>query len=86
MKNKKYFLSFTEEFWQGQKVRTMGRVEVYTKDEQYAIEEIRWGTDMINEFLKFRDKWDFKNVDQKILDKIRKTLDEKFCIKRGDLT
>ena len=81
MKNKKYFLSFIEEFWQGQKVKTMGRVEVYIEDEQYAIEEIRWGTDKVEEFSKFRDKWDFEDVGQKTLDKIRKTLDEKFCVK-----
>lgn len=79
VKNKKYFLSFVEEFWQGQIVKTMGRVEVCVDDEQYAIEEIRWATDSTEEFSEFREKWDFKDVDQKTLDKIRKTLDKKFC-------
>lgn len=81
MKKKKYFLDFVEEFWQGQIVKTMGRVEVYDDADKYAIEEIRWATDRIEEFSEFRDKWDFKDVSQKILDKIRKILDEKFCVK-----
>ena len=78
---KKYFLSFVEEFWQGQIVKTMGRVEVSVEDEPYAIEEMRWGTNKASEFSKFRDKWDFKEVDKDVLDQIRKTLEEKFLIK-----
>ncbi len=80
-KKKKYFLNFVEEFWRGQIVKTMGRVEVYDDTEKYAIEEIRWGTDKVEEFSKFREKWDFKDVDKKILNKIRKIIKKKFLLK-----
>jgi len=78
--DKKYFLNFVEEFWKGQIVKTMGRVEVYTKSRKYAIEEMRWGTNRVEEFLDFREKWDFKEVNKKTLDKIRERLKNEFLI------
>jgi hypothetical protein len=45
----------------------------------YPTEEIRWLTKRVDEFEAFRDKWDFKDVNQKTLDMIRDTTARKFC-------
>lgn len=63
---KMYFLSFTEEFWHVKPEYEnwhIGRVEVYKKDEQWAADELRFATPPTDEWLVFREKWDFKEVD-----------------------
>ena len=72
--NKPYFLSFIEEYWQGQKPNSaVGRIEVTdVRDETgYACEEIRIGTYKLDEYQVFREKWDWKSVTKEELDTIR---------------
>jgi len=71
--SKKYFISFVEEYWQGQIPRIMGRIEVYEKDEEYAVEEIRFCTDRGELFYEFREKWDFETITEKNLRLVRNT-------------
>lgn len=80
---KRYFISFIEEFWPHQKPgTTMGRVEVYKDDGgAYAVEEIRFGTEKIKEFWRFREKYDFRHYHKKGVDKIRRIIEEKFLPK-----
>ena len=74
--NKKYFLSFVEEFWSGQLVNHLGRVEVYDKTSKspYAKEEIRFVFNDSKEYWGVRDKWDFKNVNDEELSKLKRIL------------
>jgi len=72
--NKKYFLSFIEEFWPGQVVAHLGRVEVYDKTSKYAKEEIRFAFNDTKEYWKIREEWDFKNVNEKELSKLKRIL------------
>ena len=86
---KEYFINFIEEFWMpgtdiaGAKVRDdigdfhTGRIEVYVEDEQYDIDEIRFFT-KDPDFYKFRNKWDFKDINAKQLEEIRKIVKEKY--------
>jgi len=78
---RRYFLSFIGEaiFNPDYQGYHGGRVEVYDerKDSPYAIEEMRYFT-RDPAFNKFRNEWDFRNVSRRRLDKIRKTLWEKF--------
>lgn len=70
---KPYFLSFVEEYWQGQQPHSViARIEVcdYDKDD-YPIEEIRIGTYKLDEYQRFREEWDFKDVSAEELDQIR---------------
>ena len=69
--SKKYFISFTEEFWQGQIPKIMGRIEVYKKSEEYAVEEIRFCTDNEELFYKFRERWDLETITEKELRLVR---------------
>jgi len=57
-----------------------GRIEVYDNetDYHYAMEEIRFFTDDVEEFYEFQDKYDFKDVDEETLDKVRKTANNRF--------
>jgi len=74
--NKKYFLNFVEEFWQGQLINHLGRVEVYdeTSKKPYAKEEIRFAFNDTKEYWKVREEWDFKNVNEKELSKLKRIL------------
>ena len=72
--NKKYFLSFIEEFWPGQVVAHLGRVEVYDKTSKYAKEEIRFAFNDTKEYWKVREEWDFKNVTKEKLSKLKRIL------------
>jgi len=74
--NKKYFLNFVEEFWQGQAVAHLGRVEVYdeTSKKPYAKEEIRFAFNDSEEYYKIREEWDFKNVNEEELSKLKRIL------------
>lgn len=68
---KKYFISFIEESWQGQIPKIMGRIEVYKKSKEYAVEEIRFCTDNEGLFYKFREKWDFQTITERELRLVR---------------
>ena len=74
--NKKYFLNFVEEFWQGQLINHLGRVEVYdeTSKKPYAKEEIRFAFNDSEEYYKIREEWDFKNVNEEELSKLKRIL------------
>lgn len=75
------FISFIEEFWQMKpqyKDYIIGRVEVYGPKDFYASEEIRFRTDKQDEFYKFREKWDFKDISKRELIQIRAIVREKF--------
>lgn len=69
--SKKYFISFIEEFWERQKPKIIGRIEVYEKSKKYAVEEIRFCTDKEELFYKFREKWDFETITKKELGLVR---------------
>lgn len=77
---KKYFISFVEEgiFNPDYRGYVAGRVEVSVEEEFYAVEEIRFLTNKRDEYYEFREKWDFKDVNQKELDEIRMTIEEKY--------
>ena len=79
--DKEYTLSFVEEAirnpmykgWAG------GRMEVIRPDESaYSIDEIRFFTPWNDEWTKFVDKYDCKNVDKAELDKVTTIVKEKF--------
>lgn len=78
LKNKKYFLNFIEEFWSGQSVAHLGRVEVYdeTSKNPYAQEEIRFVFKNSKDYYKVREKWDFKTVTEEELSKLKRILEE----------
>lgn len=77
-----YFLSFVDAViqnenyfgWRG------GRIEVYNNetDYPYAEEEIRYLTPNVKEFAKFKERWDFEDVDEETLDKIREEATKRF--------
>ena len=69
----KYFISFIEEGIQNPDYYGYvgGRIEVYS-DGPYADEEIRFLTKRIEEFITFRDEWDFKKIGESELNKLRK--------------
>ncbi len=79
--NGKYFVNFVEEFWTpnadfgGLKIREdindwhLGRIEILVDDYEYDIDEIRFFTKDPS-FDKFRDEWDFKDINAKQLDKL----------------
>jgi len=76
--NKIYFLNFVEEFWPGQLVNHLGRVEVYDEISKspYAKDEIRFVFNDSKEYWKVREEWDFKNVTEKELSKLKKILNK----------
>ncbi len=76
-----FWLSFIEEGIFNPKYEGYvgGRVEVYSKGSNYAIEEIRFFTNK-KSWNSFRDKWDFKEVTKKELDKIRSLVEERFNV------
>ncbi len=77
-----YFLSFVEEIIMNENYldHRAGRIEVRDNetDYPYACEEIRFFTDNVEEFYEFQDKWDFEDVGEKTLDKIRKETTRRF--------
>lgn len=84
-----YFLSFIEEFFVGGVTdKTFGRVEVYSNkgEEEYTIDELRFrfrdtqsgNSKKGKKFRKFRKDWDFKNVSEKNLEKVKKILKDEF--------
>ena len=71
-----YFISFIEEWWQGQKVKHMGRAEITDerKESPYADEEIPFAFNDTKKYQEIRDKWDWKHVNKEELDKLRNIL------------
>lgn len=70
----KYFVSFVEEFWQGQLPKVMCRIEVREEPSEspYSIEEIHFCTDREDDYYKFREEWDWKTITKEELEKVRK--------------
>ncbi len=77
-----YFLSFVENVIRNPNYRgyRSGRIEVYDDetDNPYAEEEIHFLTDRVDEYLEFREKFDFEEVTEKKLDKLRSITKNKF--------
>jgi hypothetical protein len=77
---KKYFLNFVgygifnEKYWHC----TAGRIEILVDDQPYAIDELSYFTDKTEEMYDFREKWDFKYVDKKILNDIKEKVEKDF--------
>ncbi len=79
---KRYFISFVEEAvmntdWVGY---IGGRVEVYDEESGscYATEEVRFFTNHLSEFYKFRERWDFKEIGETQLKRLRKEVTKNF--------
>ncbi len=80
-KDKKYTLSFVEEIIQNPKYKGWagGRVEVLKpKEGSYSVDEIRFFTPRTDEWAKFVDEYDCKDVDKAELDKVTKIVRNKF--------
>lgn len=75
----KIFISFVEEAILNPKYEgyIVGRIEVQYPNEAYPLEEIRFFT-KDKEYYKFRDEWDMKDINGNELEKIRKTVRERF--------
>ena len=52
-------------------------MEVYDQVSKYDIDEIRFLTKDPS-FIEFREKWDFKDVSKRTLNKIKKEIGEKY--------
>jgi len=78
-----YFLSFIEEAVMNPDYTgyIAGRIEVIPDDSEtgYSDEEIRFLTRRVKAFDTFRERWDFKDVDEATLGMIRETTARKFC-------
>ncbi len=78
---KEYTLSFVEEIIQNPKYKgwVAGRMEVLRPDESaYSIDEIRFFTPRTEEWIKFVDEYDCKDIDKAGLDKVTEIIKEKF--------
>ncbi|MDD2732144.1 MAG: hypothetical protein PHI53_03035 [Candidatus Pacebacteria bacterium] len=81
-RDKEYTISFIEEIIQDSKYKGWagGRMEVLKPDESaYSVDEIRFFTPRNDEWVKFVDENDLKNVDKDELDRIIKIVKERFC-------
>lgn len=76
----KYFISFVEEYWPGQRVKIVCRMEVRPEPakDAYDKEEIHFHTNKVEEYEKLREKWDFLTVSQEELDYIKKHIEDNF--------
>ena len=85
---KRYFVSFVEEciFNLDYAGYIGGRIEVFDKQDKYnkflgyATMELRFFTNM-DEFYKFRDKYDFKELTDKQFEKMRNIVETKYLKK-----
>lgn len=80
-KDKEYTLSFVEEIVQNPKYKgwAAGRMEVLKPNEgAYSVDEMRFFTPRNEEWAKFVDGHDCKDVDKAELDRITKIIKEKF--------
>jgi len=80
MSKSRFFISFIEEAVLNPDYKGFigGRIEVYRLGEAYASEEIRFFTKKQDEFYKFREDWDFKDVTEAELNEIRETVKEEY--------
>jgi hypothetical protein len=75
VQSKMYFLSFVGEFWNVKpKYRDwhLGRIEIFEKGKKWPIDELRFSTPPTDDWGKFREKWDFEEIDD--LEKFKKLL------------
>ncbi len=80
-RNKEYTLSFVEETIRNREYKGWagGRMEVLKPDESaYSIDEIRFFTPRNDEWVKFVEEYDAKDIDKVELDKVLKIVKEKF--------
>lgn len=66
---KEYFLNFVGEFWNVKPEYydwNFGRIEIFKRGEDWPIDELRFSTPSSEEWEKFRDEWDFKELDDLI--------------------
>lgn len=80
-RDKEYTLSFIEEIIRNPKYKGWagGRMEVLKPDESpYSVDEIRFFTLRNDEWVKFVDEYDLKQVDKAELDRITKIVKEQF--------
>lgn len=79
-KNKEYFFNFIEEAIFNPKYSgyVAERIEIWDDQHGYGIEEIRFFTKKSEEWEKFRNKWDFKEVDDAQIEKIKNIVKEKY--------
>ena len=78
---KEYTLSFVEEIIQNPKYRgwAAGRMEVLRPDESaYSMDEIRVLTPRTEEWIKFVDEYDCKDINKAELDKVTEIVKNKF--------
>jgi len=70
------FLSFTEEMVLNPAYAGFigGRVEVYEQGGEYATDELRFFTNDADKFYKFRDKYDFKELNEKQYGRFKRLL------------
>jgi len=81
----KFILSFVEMVWAGLnmidprcKDWTGGRMEIHTYESEFAIDEESFATPYAKEWKDFQEFYDLKWVDKDELEKVIKTLKEKF--------
>jgi len=78
-----YFLNFIEEYWDVKpeyRDWSIGRIEIFKNDEQWAVDELRFSTPPSAEWTIFREEWDFKDVDNRDdLEKFKKLLEKFQC-------
>jgi hypothetical protein len=75
VQSKMYFLNFVGEFWNVKpKYQNwhFGRIEIFKKEEKWPIDELRFSAPPSDDWEKFREKWDFEEIDD--LDKFKKLL------------
>ena len=77
--SKLYFVSFVQEAILNSDYAGYvgGRMEVFSPDDEYAIEEIRFFTKDPG-FDDFRENWDFSHLDREGLEELRATIKDKY--------
>ncbi len=69
-RNKKYFINFVEEFWVGSKIPGhFGRIEIFEEDNE--VEELRFEIKNEQEYIAFREKWDFRDISENELKELK---------------
>ena len=69
-RNKKYFINFIEEFWDGNKsLGHFGRIEIFEGDNE--VEELRFEIKNEQEYIAFREKWDFRDISENELKELK---------------
>lgn len=81
-----YFISFVEEFYPKQRVEIVCRLEVSPEPAKDAYDktEVHFHTNKTEEYMRLREKWDFRTVSQGELDYIKKYIEDNFNEEIGD--